>query len=573
MRRGSIEANPLLVAERRAFPEGRIRILILVALLVPTLLFVFRYDLATGFAIISGGRSDGAIEIAILEHWHNVIRGLEHPFTTAYFYPYRGTLAYNDGYFFYGVLYSLLRFGGSDPFLASEVVDIVIRAIGFLSFHLLMRRVFRQSFAMSAFGAVLFSVNSSMMLHGGAHAQLLTVAFVPLFAVALHEMVLGLRAGLQRPFLGWGATACLILGVWLMTAYYMAWFTIYFSLFLLVAFLVCAPGDERRAFFAALVRQWKQAGLLILCLLAALLPFLALYLPKAMQTGMWSFKDPAYYALSPLDIIHVGRESWIWGAFDGWINERLRSGFPPFSEHTVGFAPFMLIVFLIGVWLAFGQRVPSSGTTVVIRATAIAVLLSWIFVFRFGSHTPWHLIFNAVPGAKALRAISRYQLFLAVPVTAVAVATLGRLSHRAPGWILYGACAFLLVEQATGYHNVFDQNRREEMARLEALPAPPDRCRVFFVSVPRPTLPGEDPAWNATYSHNTDAMVISEILHIPTIDGFSTFLPPDWNFIYGDHATYMAHVEDYLGRHRVEGACALDLHDLTWDTEPFGKPM
>ncbi len=149
-------ANIEVVEGSFAFERRIPRPALLVLFLVLTLAFEFRYQIGNGFSVLLSGRYDGTIQVAILEHWYNVLRGIDHWDTTSYFYPYKGTLGYNDGYFFYGVVYGVFRVLGSDPFLSSELVNITMKGIGFVSFFFLMRRVFLLGFGWSAFGAVIF---------------------------------------------------------------------------------------------------------------------------------------------------------------------------------------------------------------------------------------------------------------------------------------------------------------------------------------------------------------------------------------------------------------------------------
>jgi hypothetical protein len=547
------------------YSNRRVRTLLLVGLLLATLAVDFRYQIQNGFTRLLSGRFDGSIEVAILEHWYNALRGHEPWGTTNYFFPHESTLAYNDGYFLYGLPYSMFRELGSDPYLASELVNIVIRAFGFVAFFLMLLRVFRLTFGWSVFGATLFSLNSSLALHAD-HEQLQTVNIAPMLAVLVHGTLASMTKGRVRDFLFFGLGAGITMASWLLTAYYMAWFTFFFMLFLVPILIVLLSREERATIGAAVVRRWPLVTLVLVAAILLLVPFLGLYLPKARSTGMWRFSEPAYYLLLPLDIIHVGQENLVWGGLDQWLYERFQPDLARFSEHTVGIAPGLLVVFLLGLWFAWRRQTRGNGAALVC-ATATAAVLSWIFVVRVDNIHPWHMVYEALPGAKALRAISRYQLFLAVPVTAVAVVTLARLQPRLPRALLTLLCVFLLAEEITAYGHRVRFDRGMENAFLKAVPAPPEQCHAFFVS--RPQRAYSSVALDANYSHNVDGMMLSETLHLPTINGFSTFNPPDWDFSDKDHAAYMRHVQDYASRHQIKGLCALDLEEMRWAEDPF----
>ena len=540
-------------------PNAQILLLIILSMLCVAV--SLRTQIANSFTVLLSGRFDGTIEVTILEHWYNVFGGFESWGTTSYFYPYLGTLAYNDGYFFYGLIYSVLRYAGFDPYLSSELVNVTLRLIGFISFYIFLHRVFRLSFGWSAFGAVLFSVGNSMMLHA-VHEQLLTIGFVPLLAVLVQEALIGLvRQDGGRRFLLWGTATAILIGVWFMTAFYMAWFTLFFMLFLTPALFLLASRGQRGALIAGLRRRWQSATLLALLLVLCLLPFLSLYLPKAQSTGMWSFSEPAYYTLAPMDVVHVGGWNLLWGRADQWLYHRFNPDSAVFSEHTVGFAPILLATFLFGAWRVWRGKIgPLDG--LLTRAVVLATIISWIFVFHFKNLHPWHMIFEGVPGARGLRVVARYQLFLAVPVTAIAVVSLAQIKSRGFGVILTLLCTAVLAEEITDYEPLVRFNRQHETALLRATPPAPEECRAFFVSNPREHM---DPDTEL----NIDAMILSETHHLPTINGVSTFNPPDGKFTDKDHSEYLDHVRDYASRHRIEGLCGLDLRRFTWSTEPF----
>jgi len=69
------------------------------------------------------------------------------------------------------------------------------------------------------------------------------------------------------------------------------------------------------------------------------------------------------------------------------------------------------------------------------------------------------------------------------------------------------------------------------------------------------------------YSHNVDAMLIAETTNLPTINGFSTFDPPDWNFDDPTRSDYSARVAEYARKHGIDGLRGLNLADLTWNVD------
>ena len=525
----------------------------------------FREQLTSGFKLLFGDRTDAVIEITILEHWYNVLHGYASWPTTFYFYPYQGTLGFNDGFFLYGLPYSLLRLCGVDPFLSSELVNVLLRVVAFVAFHLFLRRGLELAPFWSLLGATLFTLSCTMAMRAN-HVQLLSVGFVPLFAWLVCNAAAALAADAWRRFVLWGALAAVLMSAWLVTAYYMAWFTLFFLSCTTLVGVLSNPGAT-----LSRARDLSRRGCISLAAVASLfavgiLPFLALYLPKARMTGMHPFAEVLLYTVQPLDLIHVGPGSLLLSRLDEMINGYFRPELPRYSEHTTGLTPILLVVFALaclGLWTR--SWVPRGRTVCLLATTAV---LTWLLTLRVGDWSPWIAVFDLVPGARGLRVVVRYQLFLAAPVIAVATAYLARLEVRASRPLVAVVALVLVAEQITVQQPIA-LNRPAEMLQLRSIPAPPPICRSFFVAHARAGI-HLTPEVNAIYSHNVDAMLLSEWFRLPTLNGYATFEPPDWNFVGPERPDYLQRIRDYVQAHDLADVCAVDLLTKSWSSDPLG---
>lgn len=531
-----------------------------------SLAFFFRFQIGNGFTLLLGDRHDAVIELAILEHWYNVLRGLEPWSRTAYFHPIPATLGYNDGYLLFGLPYAAFRAAGADPFLGGELVNVATRAIGFVAVHGLGRRVLRLPWPWALLGAVLFTIGNSVFIRG-SHAQIFSVSFVPVLVLLLHGTLAALLAGRRGALLAWGAALCAWQAACLMTGFYMAWYAVFLGASVLVAWVCVAGSTLRRQWLAAIRAQWLP--LLALGGLAVVvnLPFLTLYLPKAAETGMHAWADVAVHAPSVLDIIHVGEANLVWGWLVRLLKSWFRPDFPFWSERMTGMPPLLLGLFAASlVWLWRGPRgEPDAGdpTRVAwLRAVAIGTLATWALTLQVDGRTGWALVHAYVPGARAARVIARYQIFLTLPVVALVTAWLAAKARRLPRAVLLPLVALLLLEQVNGYAPLF-LDRPQEVARLRAVPAPPAGCRAFYVSAAR-TESRFGEAVADPYNHNTEAMLLAEVLRLPTINGISTFNPPLWPEQIPEDPGYLPAVRAYAAAYGVTGLCALDLRRFTW---------
>jgi hypothetical protein len=549
-----------LPAARCNAPRRALRIILLLLVQAAILGWIYRANWADHFRFVMGDVYDNTIEVAILEHWYNVLRGLTHWSVTNYFYPYQQTLGYNDGYFLYGLLYAPLRAGGADPFLAATLVHMAMKAAGFLFFYGFARTVLRLPFGYALCGAALFELGNGIAVHT-MHAQLLTVALAPLCATLLYFAWDAWTLRQPRRLLGFGAAFALTYGAWALTSFYMLWF---FSLLVAIVALVLAALHWRA--LRATLRQADRASvaaalLCVLVLAIALAPFLLVYLPKARETGMHQFATMRTYALAPYDILNFGPGNYLWGRFLPGLHAAI--GFPiDFSENQAGTTPGLVIAFIAAsVYLWRTQR---NGLAF---AIAIATGVLWGLALVVDGHTLWKLVFQVVPGAKAVRVVARLLMLLVVPMGAVALVALAAATRRrGPVWqaLAAVACLFVVGEQLNRVeYQAID--RSQVMASLARIGPAPAGCRAFVADDARPLRAGQGPA-DRVYRHNVDAMLISEYINLPTINGFSSFNPPDWNLADPHLPDYPSRAAGYAQRHAIAGICYLQLATMTWST-------
>lgn len=560
-----------------ALPPPRRALLATLACLACLAVF-FRGQLADGFTLLIGDRHDGVIALSIMEHWANLLAGKALAWDrTFYFHPVPATLGYNDGYLAFGLLVAAAQALGADPFLAGELANIALRAIGFAGFHLLARRAFGLPFAWALLGAALFTLANNLAIRA-SHAQLFSVSLVPMLGVLAHGALAALRQGRRGALLAWGAGFALWHAMMLLTGFYMAWYAAFLGAAMLPCWLLVAGAARRRALLAALRRGAPALLGIGLLAVVANLPFLALYLPKARETGMHDYAGMvAQYTLSPLDLIHVGEANLVWGWLVRVLNDAFRPGFPAWSEQMTGLPPLLLLLFAAGLaWSWRGAEAAEDGDrAAVLRALGLATLLTWALTLRIDGASAWWWVYALVPGAKAARVVARYQVFLAVPVTLLAMLGLAALARRlsrrgtATAAGLGLLAALLVAEQLNAYAPRF-LDRPLELGRLRAVPPPPAACRAFFVTAARQESRFGEEVDNV-YNHNTEAMLVAAVLRLPTINGISTFNPPHWPGSYPPRPEYLEAVRRYAAEYGVaEGLCGLDLQRFAWDTAPLG---
>lgn len=526
------------------------------------LLYTSRIEIATRFHLILGGWLDGSIQVDIAAHWYNVLAGRERWNETSYFAPARDALGYNDGYLLNGLVAAVFRLAGADELLAFDLSCVVVRAIGFVAFIALARRSLRLRWPTALLGGALFTILDNVFRQEG-HAQLISVSMAPLVAWLLWSSVEAqIKERRVRAAIA-GCIAAITYGLWLLTAYYMVFFfTLFTALFGLALLGQQLSNRSDRVSLAHGLARWPSV-VTGAALLLSTVPFLLVYLPKARETRMHDFAAVVGYLPSVTDIVNVGSTN-LFGSFaatvmPAFLRVRFGSG-----EHVVGLPPLILALAALGILSLSTDRTPRRR---LYRAAAFALLLSFALALHLGHFSLWRLVFHSVPGAKGVRVVCRFFLFLGVPIILFAVSYLDSRVGRWPSWLLVGIGALLLVEEinlAPPVH--FD--RVDELRLLASIPPPPAGCKVFYVrrAFARPTMPGG--AIGANYPQNVDAMTLAERWAFPTVNGFSTFLPPLWNFASADQSDYVDRVNRYIQQAGVPGAvCSVDLARRTWASD------
>lgn len=516
--------------------------------------FLYRRQIENGFSFLIGDRFDGLIAVSIIEHWFNVLRGFSAWNTTFYFFPNSDTLGYNDGFLAHGLIAAALRSVGFDVFLAPELATMTLKSLGLVAYYLMLRVSFRCPPGWSVLGATLFTIANNLYL-ALFHVQFAAFSFAPLVILIAGLAISAFQH--EKPLRGFllFGVATAVYGVWFLTSFYDAWFLGFFGIVAVVIFGVTGGLNDLIAFAKQLISKPIGFFLLLTWTAICLVPFLLVYLPKARETGMHPVAAIRFYALEISDVINVGSRNLVWGP----LLTRLYDDPPALSSSTTGFPPIFLIISLTST-VAFLVHRTTNPSDRVLRAVAFAVLLTWPCLFRFDQWTPWELIFYAIPGAGAIRSIAVYQCFLTIPLIVLATTWLSRLSL--PPLLAAVLTCSLLVEEIN-MAPIADLSRVEELAWLNRTPKPPRECKVFFASKARE---GDDDVDETTrlYSHNVDAGLVAEVMRIPTINGFETFLPPYWNFEDPRSNDYLDNVKEYAARYGIQGLCALDLETRQW---------
>jgi hypothetical protein len=508
------------------------------------------------------GNYDSVIEVSLLEHWHNVFNGLAQWNLPNYFFPNHDVLGYNDGYFIYGIFYSMIRsFFGLDPFASSELVNMLVKNIGFISFFLVCTRIFVSPVGLSCFGALIFTLSNNSYAHSG-HQQLLSVSFAPVMALLLWESWRSFVLSRIGRFTVFGSSAGIFLSAWLLTAFYMAWFFIFYFTFLIVVILVMSKKASITYVFAHIKLNAGAITIVTVVSVISVIPFVIVYMQKALETGMHSFGVTLSYVPHIYDIVNVGPNNILFGPIYGDIVTTICHNCDvTFHELTTGITPFLMILFGYCCIKMFKSSEHINNREL-LTGMLITTIFTWGLSLQSNGVTGWYFVYHFFPGAKAVRVVSRYQIFLTAPIIVLVVTNSVDLIKKMPWFVkMIVVCFFIVENMNTGSVGL----NRQSMIHKTLVTAPaPKECKSFF-ALPA-VFSTEKDVNGALYPNNVVPMMIAELNHIPTINGVASFLPPLWSLSQQDRMDYLNHVDTYIYQQDLSNVCMLDLGTKQWQT-------
>lgn len=548
----------ILNLKERTELTGFRRIFLIILLLVLCLGVLNRYQLLNGFSLLPGDRYDTVISTSILEHWFLFFTGQANWLEVNYFYPYTKTIAQTDAYFLISLAYFPFRFSGLDPFLSAEFAGWIIKSSGFIGTYLLCRKAFSLSFYWALFAAIIFTLSNGMTSHS-SRIQLATVAFAPIMGLLFWSAIKAFLQGDSAKFKCMGLGAGIFFGAWCLTCFYMAWFFAFFFTIFIMVILIMVDRDSFSNIKHRLASNYGSVIFVAGAALISLVPFIYAFLPKSRESGVRVYGDVLAWTVPLEGVLQVGHENFLFGKLYNSVLSYISPSYIPHGEYyNTGFPILFFLLFLGGCMHAL-KRGRTTGADVIFPALVITTLFTWVLALNIFGYSAWYYVFHIFPGAKALRVVSAYQIFLALPVVIIGIKWLSM--SRFGLKTIFILCLFLIGEEIN--KPSINLDRQTEMNRISLPYPPPKECRVFYVS-----------GWNGQeqlgltgelYAHNVSAMPISQLAKIPTINGFASFNPPDWNFSHPGKSDYDGRIFYYSKKHNIHDLCKLNLNTKMWE--------
>ena len=432
-------------------------------------------------------------------------------------------------------------------------------AFNFLNFIVsfaLLFRVFRLRWLPSVAGALFFAFNDPKLAQPD-HLQLQSVWLLP---VIVGCVILFFRDGpvlSSRRAFSLLTLAGLSLDVQLLTAFYHGWFLIVWLLILL-ALAIALP--QTREFLIATMRRHRQAVLAAGAVtIVGLVPFCIIYLPAVREVGGWPYTEALRYTPQLRLYFLMADGNFVWSGATQRILQ-IAGEDPDWGQHIgIGLIPTT-------AWLGLSIFAATRRRQLPFLAlTIMSVYLLVLLTIQYHGHSLWHAVYKFVPGATSIRAVSRFMIVAALPTSiAFAFAIQGAQEWAGkrigPHVVLVALIAFGAFEQFnSGAEDYF--SIRAESSRLQRLAANlPADCAAFYVTAHWPADTPMDSFQNQQWMH--DAMLVSAIRGVPTLNGRSGKSPPGWELRNVTASDYEQKVHDWVMHHNLAGKiCSLAIED------------
>ena len=485
---------------------------------------MFHPTLASGFSKMPGGMGDPWLNQYFLEHSFQLVFNRSYiasPWSPAFFYPFPNVLAFSDNLWGAAPIYWLLRaFSSTDT--AFQLWTMLVSALNFFSFAFVLHRQHIRR-ELVGLGAFLFAFGMPRISQI-SHTQLFPQFFTPLALLLLWEFS---RQPTRRRL----ALSLLLIYLQVLSGIYLGWF-------LLLSLLVAIPllwllerfgyGEGTGNFearFAAFCRtHWASVLFMFagwgLGMALTLMP----YLQVKAAIGERTYAEVSQM-LPRLASWFLPSPNSLWSAV--WYDSAA-SDLPLSWEHSLflGFTAMGLLG--LALYVGIVQKISSQRALLVKLCLGVAAVLFALSLQFSNGFSLWQFVYSLVPGATAIRAVSRIwaildcYLLVAICLSAdtffssISSNRRTSLAGRKRLALLPSALLCLcLIEQITFKMPAYDKlphlKQETEVAHLM------QGCEVAYVQI----LPGH-------IADQLTAMWAGLKAHVPVVNGYSGNAPPHY---------------------------------------------
>ncbi len=476
-----------------------------------------------------GELGDSRFNMFILEHGYRYLKGLDSSFWNApIFYPAQLTTAYSDAHLGTLPIYTFGRVLGMTREHAYSFWYYVCYLADLISCYWALSR-FKFGKAASLIGAYFFAFGLPMVSQGVGHSQLIPRFFVPIAFVYGVDFI---RSRSVKSYILFSLSVIL--------QFYAG---IYIGYFLVITFsaYIIAVNKE---WMPNIVMQYKQMHLswrdwmdngktskiiiiFTTTLLGALLmlPLISPYLQVARELGFRGKGEIDTMIPCVFSYGQASKESLLWANVFKFAEI---SKIPMVWEHSlfIGVIPVLAILFLItrrwhGILSAEKNKFPMGFFW--------CLVISVVCTIKINNISFYHLLYG-LPGASAIRAVSRIIIVLMFPVSVILACAVDALTKsvnkKSSGFslILSGSIFFaLVVDQCVRWNGIpYEELKHRTYAYEQILKSDKHKHSVFVF------IPDRNYEISDWIPKSLDIMLAVQSVGYLTVNGYSGNIPKNY---------------------------------------------
>lgn len=470
---------------------------------------------------------------------HQLIAAPLNLFQGNIFYPFQNSLAFSEIILPGALVYLPLAYASGNPVLAYNLVVLLsfpLNAFAMYLFTLDWLKITDEQGAakgmvrgdapgrnayFAAFAAGLIFAFCTYKFGELRHVQLLFSMFMPLTLMYLVRV-------LRAPNLHNALLVALFFALNALSSLYYAVFLAVACALYLVLDLIARRGRYTRAHF-----QYGAVALGVTVVLV--LPFLLPFFGVERQFNFTEGRDPRLFSARPYSYLAAPASQWLYGSLTRgfYVASKGQPLFPGITASLLGLVGlvalirgrnrawvFPLLLAVIGFILSFGPEL------ILGRTTQAALPF----------HLPYHYLALVVSPLKSLNAPARFVVLVMLALSLLAAYGLLVILRRLPRYavaLALLASALILVEYAPVPLRLIPVDAGAQISPVyQFLRAQPPGQPVVELPMGKPTFADQDK--HVVYTYNA-------VYHLqPLINGYSTFLPPDYYALVRDVQNFPA---------------------------------
>jgi hypothetical protein len=403
----------------------------------------------------------------------------------------------------------------------------------------------------------------------GYRIQLATVAFVPWLFLIHYETIKSYFEMKWSRFIKYGSFGSVFFGLWCITCFYIAWFYAFYLLILLII-LILLYRKKLSQFKNVYKASFKPVLVVSFFTIVSLVPFIYAYYPKSLETGTRVYEKISFTTLTPENLFQLGESNKFYTPIFNKVIKLISPNYQVdnWEYYNMGIS-FIIFVLALSSLIKYGSQKRKSLEISLLVAFTLSAFLGMLSIIRIFGKSPWQIIFEVIPGAKALSVTSTFMLLLSLPLYIASVYLISKLKIKM--FILIPLVLVLIASEIND--PLLKVVRQEQIAMNVKVSNPPVECEVFYVGgwENQEKFYGVWEWINNQYAHNVSAMMVAQMVNIPTINGMASFIPKDYDLV-GPNGTafspnsqeYEDKVQKYIEKSKIENICKLNLNDKKW---------